>query len=74
MTPQATARVIRVNSDQVIKTYFTETMPKQCTCLYFGCVILAKAKIPFDFCFVVSFIYIDISVRSAILFISFPIP
>ena len=49
-------------------------MPKPCICLYFVCVILATTKIPFDFCLVLSFTHSDISVRSAILFIGFPIP
>lgn len=72
---QATARVIRVNSGQsLIRTYFIEIMPKPCTCLYFGCVVLAATKILFDFCLVISFTHSDIPAQSTVLVRGFPIP
>ena len=49
-------------------------MPKACTCLDIGCVILAATKILFDFCLVLNFIHSDISAQSTVLLRGFPIP
>lgn len=49
-------------------------MPKPCTCLYFGCVVLATTKTLFDFCLALSFTHSDIPAQSTILVSGFPIP